>query len=651
MKKKLVAFAVTAAMVVTSAVPVFAWSPDGGRLDTSNNQIIVNEDGTLPGGAVETEGVAGAITSGKTFSSVVDLNRTTTPFEYVLNLSNGRNVDDMIKVLVGSDRVASLVYDGQVVKQAQLADGIFEFTWTFTEVEGDMWLDVVIDNLGTTANTADYTLQIQVNENMTTVDSLALNGVDSDLVSDKADLSGQVVLFKEAPSDIVGVEVIKVTSDCTPILDHGKYVVATQPVKGEYYYINSITLNDGTVIDGTDFDKYATVEWTAKKANGTVVYTGDPDTKQNSDNRFFGVNTNGYYDGCVINAVVSAKKGSGVFDTVVWGADSEALAVQERLAGANRYETAMEVADQMKDSNGFENIFVATGETYADALSATALANELDAPILLVNQYYEEAVKAYIDANAADYDATVYIIGGTGAVSADFEASLKRYNVDVERLAGANRYDTNLAILRAYNEVTEVNWTEGMRHMLVASGQDYADALSASATGLPILLVGDVLTPAQRDFLRNELVADFSTGTNYAVKDYTIIGGTAAVSRNIQSELSGKSYIADADRVTRLGGDDRYETNRKVVNTLMKDNKASAKYVFVASGDNFPDALAGGVLAAQNGCPIVLVNQYNTAIAKTLVNSVEKANPNGFGGLVVVGGEGVISNELVQKIA
>ena len=651
MKKKLVAFAVTAAMVVASAVPALAWSPDGGRLDTSNNQIIVNEDGTLPGGAVETEGVAGAITSGKTFSSVVDLNRTTTRFEYVLNLSNGRNVDDMIKVLVGSDRVASLVYGGQVVQQARLADGIFEFTWTFTEVDGDMWLDVVIDNLGTTANTADYTLQIQVNENMTTVDNLALNGVDSDLVSDKADLSGQVVLFKEAPSDIVDVEVIKTDSGRVPLKNHGQNIVATQPVKGEHYYINSITLNDGTVIEGTDVAKYATFEWTATKANGTVVYTESQKNKRNNLSRFFDVRTDNYYDGCTINAVVSAKKGSGVFDTAVWGADSEALAVQERLAGANRYETAMEVADQMKDSNGFENIFVATGETYADALSATALANELDAPILLVNQYYEEVVKAYIDANAADYDATVYIIGGTGAVSADFEDSLKRYNVDVERLAGANRYDTNLAILRAYNEETEVNWTEGMRHMLVASGQDYADALSASATGLPILLVGDVLTPAQRDFLRNELVAEFSGVTNYAVKDYTIIGGTAAVSRNVMSELSGKSYIADADRVTRLGGDDRYETNRRVVNTLMADKKASANYVFVASGDNFPDALAGGVLAAQNGCPIVLVNQYNTAIAKTLVNSVEKANPNGFGGLVVVGGEGVISNELVQKIA
>ena len=232
---------------------------------------------------------------------------------------------------------------------------------------------------------------------------------------------------------------------------------------------------------------------------------------------------------------------------------------------------------------------------------------------------------------------------------------LYKLDVDVERLAGANRYDTNLKVLEKYAAVPADNnfglkgsgnsVYDRMGTVLVATGDDYADALSASATGYPVLLVDDVLKASQREFLREDLVE----GNYYAVDRYVVLGGTKAVSANVKNELAGKSYIADADKVTRLAGDDRYETNRVIVNKLMGD-KANFNYAFVATGNDYADALTGGVLAAKTGCPILLVNQYNYEIAKQLVNSIEKANA-AFGGLVVIGGENAVSNELVQKIA
>ena len=663
MKKKLVAFAVTAAMVVTSAVPVLAWEADKPGLDTSKNEIVLtgDPDDGFPEG-IKDESVAGPISDEKTFTTYVDFNRIAGDFEYVLNLSNGKKTYDGIKLTMGEDSTIGVVVDGQFVTDENgrklsgiKVEGIVAFTWTIVEnADGDFYLDVTVDELGDTAKAEDL-CSVLIPDEMTQVEYLALNAYDGpDNSKDEAVIGADeyIAIYQDkAPEYVVGVEVIKVDGKThEPILSHGEPIVVTQPVEGETYAINSITFDDGTVITGAEeISKYVTLTVKATKANGNVVKFDNVD----KGDLAFRIAPD-KYDDCFITAVLTAKKPCGIFGKVTWGEDAEALAVQQRLAGANRYETAMKVADQMKPTGGFENIFVATGESYADALSATALAKKLGAPILLVNQYYEETIKEYIDANAADYNATVYIVGGEGVVSEEFAKSVDKYNVDVERIAGADRYATNLAILKAF---ADKNLGKGsMKNILVASGLDYADALSASATGLPVLLVGDDLTRAQKDYLQGFTTIDKRNAVKYGVESYTIIGGTGAVKAKVKNEISGKAYVADSSDVTRLGGENRYATNRAVVNKyFVNDAKAlkAVDYVFVASGDGFADALTGGVLAAQEGSPIVLVNQYNTKIAKNLVNKIEAAKENSktYAGLVVIGGEGVVSNEMVQKIA
>ena len=144
----------------------------------------------------------------------------------------------------------------------------------------------------------------------------------------------------------------------------------------------------------------------------------------------------------------------------------------DRIGGANRFETAVKVAERLKDKLGvgrFNNIIVASGGDFADALSAAPLASEKDAPILVVNGYNEDYVKAYIDENLSP-DGRVYIIGETAAVPAEFEKSLSSHKVT--RLGGADRYETNLEVLKALN-------LSGESEIMIASGLDYADALSA----------------------------------------------------------------------------------------------------------------------------------------------------------------------------
>ena len=653
MKKKLVAFAVTAAMVITSAVPALAWQATG--LDTSANEVVVTAASGAAG--VTDENVAGTIQNGKEFKTWIDFNRTDVNSEYVLNLSGpGVTASVKLKMTKSGDNCEFVAYSaGKEVKVDAVAKGIVELTWRFFTEDNGKWLDISIDDLGSTAN-VEHLQDIQLRAGVENVVSLELQK------SGGGTLTGaeQIVFYQDqAPEDIVSAEIVECTgetgSEYTPKTYHGNPVVATQPVEGTYYRVNTVTLDDGTVVEYEDLDKYFNIVWKATKANGTAVPT-DTNFTSVVDGDWEGacwalINTNDAYNGCTITCEITPKDGTGLFNKVVVWEDSEAIAVQSRLAGDNRIETAMKVADQMKPAKGFNKIFIATASNYADALSATALAAQMDAPILLVNGNYEDEVVAYINANSAGYANTeIYVVGGTNAVSASFEKDLYKYAVNVERLSGDTRYDTNLAILAMYDDVVNDADHSEMGEILVASGTNYPDALSAAATKKPVLLVGDELTKAQRDYLQ-QLKAD---GVNsYTGPNYTIIGGTVAVSADLMAELSEKAYVQVPDvQVTRVYGDDRYETNKMVMNKYMSaayDDATGAKHVYVACGTDFADALTGGVIAAVNDSPLVLVSPTKTNYAADVVAKV--ADNNGYGGLIVIGGENAVSSATVQKIA
>ena len=168
------------------------------------------------------------------------------------------------------------------------------------------------------------------------------------------------------------------------------------------------------------------------------------------------------------------------------GSQTPSKPVTDRISGDDRFETAVKVADQLKKELGvtrFNAIVVAYSDEFADALSASAFAQENEAPVLVVNENNEEYVKKYIEQNLVK-GGKVYIMGGNAVVTERFEESLSEY--DVSRLGGDDRYETNLLTLKQLN-------LSGKDTIIIASGLDYADALSASSTGLPIMIVGDKL--------------------------------------------------------------------------------------------------------------------------------------------------------------
>lgn len=287
-----------------------------------------------------------------------------------------------------------------------------------------------------------------------------------------------------------------------------------------------------------------------------------------------------------------------------------------RLAGNNRYDTAYAAANELKSQlevDKFSSIIVSSGEEFADALAGSYLAAVKDAPILLVknNKAIMNEVKKYIKENLAS-GGTVYLLGGEKAVPKAMESDLDGFTV--KRLGGNTRYDTNLRILQEAG-------VEG-KNIIVCTGKNFADALSASAVGLPILLVKDSLNDAQKAFLQG------TTG------EKIIIGGKNAVSDKIATQLEAYG------KVTRLAGSTRYDSSVLVAKTFFTEPDQAV----VAYSENFPDGLSGGPVANAAGAPLLLTKSGKETAAMNYVS--ETGITKGY----VMGGEAVLPNKTINKV-
>ncbi|MBQ8663909.1 MAG: cell wall-binding repeat-containing protein, partial [Eubacterium sp.] len=288
-----------------------------------------------------------------------------------------------------------------------------------------------------------------------------------------------------------------------------------------------------------------------------------------------------------------------------------------RIAGKTRYETSLKIADALKADLGvekFDTVILADGRNFPDALAGSYLAGKMNAPILMANEksQYAEPLRAYIRENLKSRG-TIYVLGGTGAVPESVLNGLSGYKV--ERLAGANRYETNLMIL----EEAGVSGEE----ILVCTGRGFADSLSASATGKPILLIGKSVTAEQKEFM-----------SLHKGNQYYIIGGESAVSKEIES------VVKDYGMTERISGSTRYETSILVAEAFFDGSEEAV----LAYAKNFPDGLCGGPLALSKNAPLIL-----TATGKE-ANAVTYTKNNSISAGAVLGGAGLISDEVVMEI-
>jgi putative cell wall-binding protein len=301
-----------------------------------------------------------------------------------------------------------------------------------------------------------------------------------------------------------------------------------------------------------------------------------------------------------------------------------------RLSGQNRYQTARRIAEQY--CQGFTaNVVLASGNGFADALSAGVLAHQLDAPILLVDSTAEGSTEAldYMDKHL-EKTGTVTIIGGESAVGAALKDQLNRMGYTrINQIGGQDRYDT---ANRLYQELDVVKGTP----VVISSGEDYPDALAISSFAAynewPVLLVRkDELPEAVRQLL---LAGQPS--------NIYLTGGTGAIASDVEKQI--QSILPKAE-IVRFAGQDRWDTAARIAQTFAPNSQN----IYLASGYGFADALAGSVLAAKKGDPIILVNPDLTEVSSSTGSYLNNL-PGSEIKITAFGGPAVISDTVFKKI-
>lgn len=293
-----------------------------------------------------------------------------------------------------------------------------------------------------------------------------------------------------------------------------------------------------------------------------------------------------------------------------------------RLGGATRFETATACADAL--GSRFNAFVLVNAYNFPDALAGCSFATGKNAPILMVSATDESANSVtynYINTHA-NAGATIYLLGGNSAVSSTTENTLRAAGYQVVRLGGATRYETNMNIVNAMSIPTGTN-------VIIASGTNFADSLSisgiAGAEGWPVFLAGESLT--------NEQIAKIAA---IRPNKIYIVGGEAAVSANVANS------VASYGSVTRISGATRYETSLEIAKNFAGLCDGNA---YIAYGANFPDALAGSVVAASHGAPIILVDNANVSTQAAYVDSANLT------ALHALGGNAVVSDEVMNTLA
>lgn len=326
-----------------------------------------------------------------------------------------------------------------------------------------------------------------------------------------------------------------------------------------------------------------------------------------------------------------------------------------RLWGQDRYETATKIADQVASqysidySKGqkLDNIVLASGNNWPDALSGAPLAYKLKAPILLLDNTTDSSTRTWDYINAhVNKNGHIYILGGKGVIPQEFTdylISMGFPSSNIQQIGGQDRDETSLMIAKM------IGIDPSKNELIMVSDSNYYDALSSTgadaSANIPTLLVNP---------------NGFGQGQKEFVDSVKYIVAEGELSKTIES-----FYPRIADHI-RIGGNDEYDSNANIAERTNAKN-----YIFLATGEDYPDALSGAALIAAMGESPVILTKPNELPLRTQVGlnfityanhgsySYSTGNPDGlmhltnnasYPKLIVLGGSGAVSDSVVEKV-
>jgi serine protease len=214
-------------------------------------------------------------------------------------------------------------------------------------------------------------------------------------------------------------------------------------------------------------------------------------------------------------------------------------------------------------------------------------------------------------------------------------------NIFQDRFSGEDKFLVAESVARYFQQ--RGKGIAGDLHVTLANGDSYPDGLAASVIaghhdGVILFTNKDDLPFATDRFL-----------TEFYVRNVTIIGGPAVVSKTLETRLQSRGISID-----RLWGANRYETANAVANasidygnSLLYENKP---FLFIASGGNFPDAVAAGSALYAGSYPLVLSSKNGLGQSSLdLIALWNRANPTGQ--VIILGGTAAVPARVTTQMA
>ena len=439
--------------------------------------------------------------------------------------------------------------------------------------------------------------------------------------------------YKPSDSDnVIGVIATTITERWVDPSDQskGSCYGPAKDIAAPGYYVKTVS---------TDMSEHGTVYCTGTSFSAPIVsgvlalmYAANPnltaaDAEYYLENTATDLGAPGF-DNEFANGLVNAKA------AVLSVASEDALFT--RLAGDYVVNTMDAIVSEgflngvYGDKNGSDTVIVATMDSYYDALTAASLAGIKNCPILLTDPETLSPETASLIGRLGASKA--YIVGGPSAVSSSVEqqvSDLSGVN-EVERLWGDYARDTAMAI---YREGTrEGAWGDTA---IVCTVNSYLDGLAASpysfAKGAPIFLVNSDLV------LENDALSAISSG---GFKKVIVMGGTSAVSSAIGTQLYGV-----VNNISRMAGDDAYETARLFANRCLEDGM-QMNGAAVTTAQSYYDALCAGPLCGRANAPILYADEEYIESAETFFTTYAPFFNRGY----VLGGYSAVPKSVVQEL-
>ena len=307
----------------------------------------------------------------------------------------------------------------------------------------------------------------------------------------------------------------------------------------------------------------------------------------------------------------------------------------KRLYGTDRIETAVTIAQEgwpnaviASTSAAARKVILARSDNFADALAGVPLAAKYDAPILITPPH--EMDGRVLSEIQRQKPQEIILLGAEGALGPEIVASLLEAGFTADqllRIQGQDRYETSAAIAARVGSKDD--------SAFIVTGENFPDALGAAGVagerGIPVILMpSNQVNPSSLAVLKR-----------LDVRQVTVIGLSQNMCDLIQQELQ---KLIPTVEVISIRGIDRYATTVAVAQTRTEP----VTEIILATGENFPDALAGAAFAVHRHAVLLLVPAVNLTGHAELSSYLQDVGPHIIP-IEVLGGSFVLDDKIIDQ--